>query len=400
MFKQPQRSVYKWTSMMLVFAFVLGASGVSAAQAAGQTKTTTAISFSSPGLVGEPLTVTATVEPAPNSGTVDFSATLNDAMVTLPAECGAVPISGASVTCTFTPDSQGAYTFKAKYSGSAIHKKSNGQAVVTVLVPTVPVPTTTVVTDNATTIPGGPAPVKFGETIVFTAAVNSAAGAPNGTVRWTLSHQGSSYADSGSGIIGACQGDIPVVNGVATCSVTPGYWYDSGNGMDMPFFWAIDATATFTPAAGSLFLGSTGSDSTNKITLGEKFLPWCGSPGYICPEPYVVVEYGPGDYVLAELVDRDTNEIDAEDSLGRPIDFYWCVGLLPCPDITTTPTYWYEAGAYSGIHTVSLVAACPQGVTSIYDNPGGSYENWHGSFECNYWSVSVILKNEHQSITP
>jgi hypothetical protein len=243
--------------------------------------------------------------------------------------------------------------------------------------------TTTVVTDNATTVPGGPPPVTFGGTIVFAAKIASAAGTtPAGTVQWTLSQEGPAAAASASGIVGACQGNVPVVNGVATCSVTPGYYDDPDEGT-YPFYWGIGATATFTPAAGSGFLASGGSDDTDKITVGSTI--W--SDGSLnCPaadcDPYVPVDAPPGTPLEPAL------SVSATDSLGRNLAYWWCTpGCYNSTDVGTVTSY-----PGPGLSTMALAAVCPAGVT----DPFVSDATWSGSFECNYPGLEVSFFNESQ----
>lgn len=223
------------------------------------------------------------------------------------------------------------------------------------------VETTLVVTDDATTIPGGPPPVVYGGTIQFTATVGSASGTPEGVIQWSLSH-------------GACV-DTPVVGGVATCAVTPPATHFDRNGYEGTFLGPVTATATFVPAAGSPYGWKTASDSTVKTTASGFF-----------PEPQVP-------FVVISVVPGDTLPITvqgATDSLGRNIIFLWRDPIatwlwgLPEEVITTTPVYAWRPSP--GLSTLTLDAVCPEGVDPSV------------SFECNRLNLSILTKNEYQVV--
>jgi hypothetical protein len=366
---------YKFTASYAGDASYAGSAG-SGTVSPALPATQTTISFSASPTPGSPLTVTATVAPAAATGTVDFATTLAGDPVALPASCTAAPLSSGQATCVFTPNAAGRYDFTAGYSGDATYAHSTGSGSATVRAETA-----TLVTDNATTVPGGPAPVTFGGTIVFTATVSTTGGTPDGTVRWTLSADGPDYASSGSGTIGACQGDVPVVNGVATCDVTPGTWDDGGNGdLPTPYYWGIRATATFTPADGSPLYGSSGNDATTKITLGPSF---CMGT---YPDPYKSCAQAQSPYIQVDLGGQTVRLwVDPSDSLGRAMSFTWDVDLLgavvtdaPWVDMLVEPGDSFTSGALSTV--------CPAGVTP-----------YSGSFECLYPDPSyygIVLKNE------
>lgn len=360
------------------FLTVLGIS--EGAQAAGKTATTTTVTFAAPALAGSPLTLTATVTPTTTDGSVAFAVTMGRVAVALPADCAAASLVGGVATCTFTPASARTYKAVAKYSGSQSDARSTGRASAIVRVAT-----TTTVTDDATTVPGAPAPVTFGAAITFTARISSADTVPAGTVQWALTGDGPDYASTGSGIAGACQGPVPVVAGVATCQVTPGYYYDDPTESAQldPYFWGIQAAATFTPTRSS-FMGSSGSDDTDKITVDNDYLaPFCTHGIYYCT-PFVVINANPGDFF--------TTTAHVSDSLNRDLDYYWCTNdttATPCPQTTAAPTI--DVYPNSGLTTVSLLAVCPAGVTPY--NQSWAWL-WHGSMECNYPTINVNLKNE------
>jgi hypothetical protein len=168
---------------------------------------------------------------------------------------------------------------------------------------------------------------------------------------------------------------VPVVNGVATCDVTPGTWDDEGT--PAPYKWGIRATATFTPADGSPLYSSSGNDATTKITLGPTIC-WNVDPEYGCGQPqipFVVVSIEPGSTI--------TLWVAASDSLGRAMSFQWQLyGEAP---VTDTP--WTTMTVPAGLSVGSLDSVCPAGVAP-----------YSGTFECQYGdtgSYSIELNNEY-----
>jgi hypothetical protein len=214
--------------------------------------------------------------------------------------------------------------------------------------------TTTVVTDDATTVAGGPAPVTYGSPITFTATVTNAAGTPTGTVQWATS-------------TGACT-DSPLVGGVATCVVTPPATYFDANGYEEPFYGPVSVTATFVPTPDGAFQTSNGSDSTVKITFSG-----------LAPTPQSPFIEMSGCYL-------DTTVLDPVDALGRTMDFNW---YGPDVDVrtTTNPTYEWEV-RWTGLWTISLGTICPHGA-----DPSVSYE-------CDRPYLSETFKNDTQSGEP
>ena len=222
----------------------------------------TVISFSANPAAGQPVTATATTTPAPAGGTVAFSATLNGAAYQLPAACTAITPVAGNATCTFTPSAADTYAVTASFSGDSGDAASSATSSVVV---TAPIATSVAVSDNA-------AAVIQGQPIVFTAAVSAADGSiPPGGVTWSVTPN-TAFADSSCASTSYNSG-----TGIATCTVNtyldPTGGYD-GNGHDwMP--GSVNASATFTPA-GAGYAGSSGSDSTLKITSASISQP-CGS---------------------------------------------------------------------------------------------------------------------------
>jgi hypothetical protein len=181
------------------------------------TTTTTALATSAGATAGAPTTLTATLRPAPDGGTVAFT----DGGVTLTG-CGAVPVSAGKATCTATL-AAGSHTLKASYAGTANYATSAGTITVTVA----GAPTTTA---TATTVTAAFAP-KARQAVPLTATVGPAP--DGGTVAFT----------DGSTPIAGCSA-VPVTGGKATCSAT--------------FATAGTHTVTATYSGTARFAGSVG----------------------------------------------------------------------------------------------------------------------------------------------
>jgi large repetitive protein len=99
------------------------AAGSAALQALAKTSLT--LKSSSSPRTGSALTVTATVSPVPDGGSVSFQVTgPNGRNVTLPASCTAAPAGTGTVPCIFTPAAKGRYAVTAAYSGDSLYLKS------------------------------------------------------------------------------------------------------------------------------------------------------------------------------------------------------------------------------------------------------------------------------------
>jgi outer membrane protein assembly factor BamB len=107
--------------------FVANSTRVTAFQIAGTPSpsgTSVAVSSSAnPAGLGQPVTLTATVSPTPDAGTVAFS----DGGSTI-SGCGAVPVgpSAPQATCTTTFGATGQHAIVATYSGDAYYASSSG----------------------------------------------------------------------------------------------------------------------------------------------------------------------------------------------------------------------------------------------------------------------------------
>jgi hypothetical protein len=297
------------------------------------TKTSTSLVVPPTSFAGLPLTLSATVSPVPDSGTITFTATGKNA-VPLPG-CTAVPVTAGTATCSFVPTNVGTYKFSASYSGSSLFAASTARSTVSVT-PIVPVATTTtagIVTAAPTAyqpvvLRAAVTPVPQGGTVTLTATLDGAAlslpsscaalaldASGQGTCSFSpqlagvlsvsaaysgsLTHLASATTTPASGAVagaattvtvtdnatsvpggpgppdaaqglGTCQESV-VSDGEAICAVTPVEWSEPGDPFNFyPFKYSITATATFVPAAGTGWAtGSTASDNTSKITLGR-----------------------------------------------------------------------------------------------------------------------------------
>ncbi len=143
--------------------------------AAGAPAPTTSTSVTPPSgtiAAGSPLTVTATVSPIPDGGTVTFTVTQGG--VALSACTSPVDVStSGSATCTFTPATSGTYVVTASFSGTDDFQPSTGTASITV-----PMSTSTTIAVSATKSRHSQ------DTLTVTATVSPSAA--TGTVEFTL----------------------------------------------------------------------------------------------------------------------------------------------------------------------------------------------------------------------
>jgi hypothetical protein len=81
---------------------------------------------SSPATHGTPVTVTATVFPTPDGGTVSFHVQPPfRATAPVPSSCTNASLTAGSATCTFTPSASGVYEVSVNYSGDALYLPSS-----------------------------------------------------------------------------------------------------------------------------------------------------------------------------------------------------------------------------------------------------------------------------------
>ncbi|WP_330347892.1 Ig-like domain repeat protein [Streptomyces sp. NBC_00582] len=205
-----------------------GSSGTDT-QTVNQAATTTTVSSSpDPSVVGQPVTITATVAPmAPGAGTPTGLATVSFGDGS-PSQVVNVVGGTATVTHTYTSTTGSPYTITASYSGNSNFLPSFGIDTQTVNQAA-----------TSTTVSSSPDPSVVGQPVTFTATVAPVApgaGSPSGTV--TFNFGDGSPTQSGT-----------LVGGTAT--VTHAYTTTTGS----PFA----VTATYSGNAN--FAGSTGSDT-------------------------------------------------------------------------------------------------------------------------------------------
>jgi len=141
------------------------------------TTTTLAVSPASPSVFGQPVTLTATVTPNDNGGSVKFL----DGASPIPG-CSAQPLSGAShqATCVTGALSVGNHTVTAVYSGDANYLGSTSAGVLYTV-------NKAMTTTTLSATPAGSS--TFGQAVTFTALVAPVppgAGLPTGTVAFTV----------------------------------------------------------------------------------------------------------------------------------------------------------------------------------------------------------------------
>jgi hypothetical protein len=194
-------------------------------------KISTTITLASTGsnasLLGQPVTLTATV--GPQGG--PLSPTSNVSFFDGATLLGTVPLTGASATFIANGLSVGSHSFTASYGGDANFNASG---------PSAP-PLAWTVTNPATTtlLASSPNPSVYGQLVTFTATVTSSAGTPGGPVTF---FDGATLLGSGT----------LSTTGVATFSV--------------PFLSAGTHTITASYAAKGNYLGSTSSTVLEVVT--------------------------------------------------------------------------------------------------------------------------------------
>jgi hypothetical protein len=196
---------YNSPSVHMVKAMFSGSEDTVYPAAESSSATVTATASTATGLgasstspaVGQPVTYTAAVSPAPNGGTVAFK----DEGATI-SGCGAQPVntSTGKATCEVTYEGAGVHHVKAAFSGSPDNSYIASQTASPITV--VSVQTTT------TTLSAGPSPT-VGQALTYAATVSPT---PNGgTV---------AFKDEGATISGCGAQAVNTSTGKATCEVT------------------------------------------------------------------------------------------------------------------------------------------------------------------------------------
>lgn len=173
---------------------------------------------------GDPVTLTADLDPAAAGGSVTFLDG-GDPIT----HCSSAPVSSGSAQCTVTFPTGGAHTLRAAYSGDATYAPSTSAA----LPLTVQAATTTTFTD-------GPGQVTSNSTHTYTVTVSPAP--PGGTVAFGL---------GGSAVAGCQSVAVDTTTGKASCSIT------------LSAAGANTLTADFTGTTG--FAGSSATQTVNVL---------------------------------------------------------------------------------------------------------------------------------------
>ncbi len=186
---------------------------VNSAPATPTSTTTTLGSSANPSVVGQMVTLTATVNGVAPTGTMSF----RDGGATI-ATCGAVLLTGAGntrkATCTTTALAVGNHALTAQYGGDGANAGSTSAALAqTVNAPSIPIATAVTLLSSS-----NPAPATGA--ITLTASVDAASLVPGGTV--SFSANGSPIAGCGSvavrtgGSTGTAQCTTPLAGGAFT----------------------------------------------------------------------------------------------------------------------------------------------------------------------------------------
>jgi hypothetical protein len=289
---------------------------VVALQYGGAPTTVAVTSSSNPGVVGSPVTYTASVQPTPDGGSVTFYS------FRYPIEgCGAQPVDPATgrATCTIT------YTDVANGPGSG------------------PLDVTASYFGDANFSESGPSPV-LEQTIVPPPTPPPSYPPPTFTGYWEVGSDGSVFAFGDSSALGSLSGmplNKPIV-GIAADPATGGYWLVASDGgifsFNAPFYGSTGAIHLNKPIVGiaatgdgrgywlvasdggifsfgdALFHGSMGGQPLNRPIVGMSEDPFTGG--------YWLVASDGGIFSFDASFQGSTGSI----SLNKPI-----VGMSPDP---------------------------------------------------------------------
>ncbi|MFE5161694.1 Ig-like domain repeat protein [Streptomyces sp. NPDC056697] len=278
---------------------------------------TTVTADPDPSLVGEQISVTATVAPlAPGAGvptgTVTFDFGDGTAPVTLPLAGGAAILAHAYASSLGSP-----YTITTTYNGSADFRSSVNTEPQTVL----PAATTT-------TMSSAPQPSVVGQPVTFTATVTPVApgaGSPTGTVTF----------DFGDG---SAPASVPVVDGLATAV----YAYTSAAGSPYPVTATYGGDPNFTVSADTV-AHSVGRASTAMAVTSTPDPSVAGQPVTVTATLSV----------LAPGAGTPTGTITFDFGDGTPV--------------VTAPV---TAGVASATHAWTDTSGSPYTITAAYSSDG------------------------------
>lgn len=166
--------------------------------------TATALSSSSnPSVVGQPVTLTATV--TASTGTPTGSVVFLDGSTAITCSGGTQTLSSGTATCSTTWASADSRSITAAYAGSAAYAASSSSAVTQAVNPA----------STNTTVVSSTNPALVGQSVTYTASVSATApgaGVPVGTVTFR----------DGSTSLTCAGGSQTLSSGTATCVLAPG----------------------------------------------------------------------------------------------------------------------------------------------------------------------------------
>jgi len=315
-------------------------------------------------------TLTATVTPRPDGGSVAFSSA--DGNV---AGCGAEPVdplTGAATCTTRALAAPGVHSIQATYSGSADYRASTASLPMTI--------------DRAMTsvvMTTSPSPVVAGSPMKVTATVTGPDGPVNGgTV---------AFGDTGGAVIAAdgC-GAVPVSNGAASCDVAsvPSASADTltASYSGSALYSAQAVTSTVSPdkrptalvlsaSTGALVVGQPTTLTASLDQTTSATLAFSDSSGLISGCAAVPMSSGPGDTMVAscttgspDATGDDTVTVSyAGDAIDNPTSLSETLAIDSEPTLNSTTTLAATVGqAFSSI--VSTSASPP--VVAIAENGG------------------------------
>ena len=232
--------------------------------------TVTLASSGNPSSLGASVTFTATVSGGNGTPTGIVSFTNGGSAI---AGCTALALTGGKASCTTSSLPAGANTIGAQYSGSSAYNAASASLTQTVNAPKAATTTTLASSLN---------PSIFGDSVIFTATVASASGAPAGAVEFR----------AGSAVIAGCSA-VALSGGKASCStsalgvgshaITASYAGSSAHvASSSTLTQAVQPAPVITaaelsyPAGGMVLMGGTQAFEWAGVT-GATYTLWIGS---------------------------------------------------------------------------------------------------------------------------
>jgi hypothetical protein len=254
-----------------------GATDVKTVTETVATPTATSVTANvNPSVVGQSVTYTATVTPAPNAGTVAFS----DAGASIIGCTMQAVAANGTATCT-VPATVGTHTIRAAYGGGGSYGASTSS------------PFTETVNQAATgtQLGSSPNPSVWGQSVTLTATVSvvsPGAGTPTGTVTFK----------DGAFTIGGCGSQAVDATGNATCVTSAlsvgGHTIGAGYSGDSNFLGgkATTITQTVNKAATSITVGSSADPTSSGQSVTFTAMLGVTAPGAGTPTGTVTFKDG------------------------------------------------------------------------------------------------------------